>query len=190
MDQLVSIPSGLYPQVLGSSWSELDAIVRQFHSEGEIVHAVGTFRIEHGSNRFSRFLAWMGRLPAAGEVVDLRLIVTPMRDGEEWRRSFAGRLLVSKQWRRPDGLLAEHMGLLELRFRIEVIDSSLHYHTQRAALRLGPFCLPLLRWMAPCVTASEKPSDNGTIHVKVEARLPLLGRLISYEGTVTRVPLT
>lgn len=180
-------PSGLYPQVLGSSWNELDESVQWLHGQGRIVRATGTFRVCHGSNRLLRFLARLARLPAAGEAVDLQLIITPLNQGEEWRRTFAGRLLVSTQWKQAAALLAERMGPLEMQFRLEVVRGGLHYRTKRVTLCLGPLRVPLPYWLAPCVTAWERPSGaRERTHVDVEATLPLVGLLIAYEGTVTR----
>ncbi len=187
METIRRSPSGVYPQVLGSRWDELDESVRRLHSLGTSVRATGTFRVCHGSNPLLRLLARLARLPAAGEAVDMRLLVTPLQQGEEWQRTFAGRPLVSTQWQQADGLLAERMGTLEMGFRLEVVGGALYYQMQRVTLCLGPVRVPLPSWLAPRVTAWEKPSgDRERPQVAVEASLPWLGRLIAYEGTVTR----
>ena len=57
----------------------------------------------------------------------------------------------------------------------------------RVAVRLGPLRVPLPSWLAPHVTAWERPlGDRDRTGVAVETRLPWLGLLIAYEGTVTR----
>ena len=187
METIRSSPSGLYPQVLGSRWNELAESVRQLHGQGSIVRATGTFRVRPGSNGLLRWLARLVRLPAAGEAVDLQLIITPLPRGEEWRRTFAGCPLVSTQWQQSESLLAERIGPLEVHFRLEVVSGALHYQTQRVAVRLGPLRVPLPSWLAPHVTAWERPlGDRDRTGVAVETRLPWLGLLIAYEGTVTR----
>ena len=55
----------------------------------------------------ARTMARFARLPAAGKAVDVRLQVTAREEGEEWRRTFAGRHLVSMQSARGAGLLVE-----------------------------------------------------------------------------------
>lgn len=180
------LPPGLYARLLGPRWHELAEIVRRLHGAGEVVHAAGTFRVRHGGNRAARFLAWLARLPAASEAVDLRLIVTPVGAQEEWRRHFADQLLVSRQWRHADGLLAERIGLAELGLQVTVHDNALRYESKRVALPLGPLRIRLPGWLAPRVTACEKPEGNA-LHVSVEVRLPLLGILIAYEGTLIRI---
>ena len=114
--------------------------------------------------------------------------MTARDGGEEWRRTFAGRPLVSMQSGRPDGLLGERMGPLETRFRLTVVDGALLYQAAGAALCLGRLRVPLPRWFSPRTTASERPADEpDRIDVSVEVRLPLLGRLIAYEGRLTCV---
>src|SRR5438105_3364605 len=99
--------SGLYPKLLGDSWGSLNDAVRWLHVAGAPVHAVGVFRVLRGDNWLARTLARLAQLPAAGEAVDVHLLVTARGDGEEWRRAFAGRPMVSLQSERPDGLLVE-----------------------------------------------------------------------------------
>jgi hypothetical protein len=134
----------------------------------------------------ARTLARLAQLPAAGEAVDIQLLVTARSDGEEWRRTFAGRPLVSLQSERPDGLLVERMGLVEMRFRLKVVGGALTYQTASAALCLGSLRVPLPRWFSPRVRALERSvGEEEQIDVSVEVRLPLLGCLIAYNGMLT-----
>jgi hypothetical protein len=146
------------------------------------------FRVRHGSCRLARLLVRLARLPAAGDEVAVRLAVIPRRAREEWRRTFAGCPLVSLQWWRPDGLLAERVGLLELRYRLKICEGALLYEPAGTALCLGPLLIPLPRWLGPCVSAREMPgADKNQTHVAVDVRTPWLGLLLAYEGTMTKV---
>lgn len=188
MEAAIDASAGLYRRVLGVAWNELHPSVRRFHSDGQPLQATGVFQIRHGKNRVARWATWIGGLPAAGEAVAVRLAVIPCGDGETWSRHFANRPMLSVQSRRSNGLLAEGMGPMEIRFRLEVIDGSLIYHPAGAALRLGPLRLPLPRWLAPNVSAWEKPLDDPRyIQVLIEVKSPLLGLLVSYGGVVTIV---
>jgi hypothetical protein len=181
------IPAALYPSLLGSDWYHLDEAVRQLHRGGTPVWATGTLQVCRGTNGLAQWLARLARLPAAGEAVAMRLLITPSEQGEEWRRSFAGSPLVSTQWQRPDGLLAERLGPWEFQFRLETANGGLVYRQWRAALHMGPLRIPLPRWLAPRVTAREMPAgEPGRVDVWVELRLPTLGRVIAYEGSVTK----
>ncbi len=63
---------------------------------------------------------------------------------------------------------------------------ALAYETTSGALCLGPLRVPLPRWFRPHVRALERPTgDCNQVDVFVEVSLPLLGRLIAYEGKLT-----
>lgn len=120
--------------------------------------------------------------------MEVRLVVSARGDGEEWRRTFAGRPLVSMQARRSDGLLAERMGIVEMRFRLEVVGGALSYQTTGTALCLGPLRVPLPRWLSPRITAWERAAGDGDqVQVSVEVNFPFLGRLIAYDGKLTGI---
>jgi len=188
METILRSPSKLYPKLFGASWYDLDNAIRRLHGSGETVHAVGVFQVRHGSDRLARSLVRLARLPAAKDAVDIRLRITTREDGEKWRRTFAGRPLVSMQSNRPDGLLVERMGIVEMRFRLEVVGGALSYQTVSVALRFCSLCIPLPHWLSPCITAWEKAvGDMNRIHVSVDVKFPLLGRLIAYEGMLTQV---
>jgi hypothetical protein len=122
-------------------------------------------------------------MPAAGEHVPLRLVISPLGDHEEWNRTFAGVPMVSHQWARQDGSLGERMGSLELSFRLTVEKGALLYRSVTAALRLGRLRLPLPHGSSAWVTAWEKPAAvQGQLDVHVEVRLPLVGTVVVYEG--------
>ena len=177
------LPPRLYPKLLGDAWHDLDHAVRRLHDSGSVTRAAGLFRVRHGNNWFTRMLARLARLPAPAEAVDVQLVVTAAGGAEEWRRSFAGKPMISLQSARPDGRLAERMGLLELRFRLKVISGALHYEPAGSALCLGRLRLPLPLRLGPRVIASEQSvPGSDQIEVAVEVGLPLFGLLISYGG--------
>jgi hypothetical protein len=94
--------------------------------------------------------------------------------------------MVSKQWARADGRLAERVGLGELRLRLGVERGGLTYDTIGCALCLGPLRLPFPLRLSPRVTAWEHVvPGTDQIDVLVEMRLPVLGLLISYGGRLT-----
>jgi hypothetical protein len=169
----------VYPRLLGPAWHELADAIQQLHDGTRIVRANGTFRVRH----VRPILAWLARLPAAGEMVALRLVITPTDAGEEWHRTFAGNPMVSQQWARPDGLLAERIGGLELRFRLTGEQGALFYRSVSAALRLGPLRLPLPHGSSAWVTAWERSGVRPRqLEVHVEVRMPVVGVVVVYEG--------
>jgi hypothetical protein len=116
--------------------------------------------------------------------LETRLSITRSLDEEIWIRTFGEHRLVTRQHEAPDRHLAERFGILELRFRLCVVDGGLSYQQKRAALRLGVVGFPLPAWMAPQVTAWERPvaSDSLLTHVEVRVTLPAIGDLFTYSG--------
>ena|SRR5581483_4527437 len=181
----LSLPA-LYPRLLGPAWDTLAEVVRRHHLEGSILQAAGSFRIRHGAGRGARLLAWLLRLPPEAQAAKTRLVIRAQGDGEQWRRTFADRLLVTRQ-NSAGAQLAEHFRGLEIRFRLAVVDGAMHYYQTRAALTFGPLRIPLPSWLAPRIAAWERPADlPDRVHVTVEVGLPMLGRLIAYDGTIAR----
>ncbi len=183
MPEAPSSVRGLYPRILGDRWHDLAETVRQLHAPGG-VQAVGRFRIRRG-NWLARILAARARLPAQSDGVDVRLLVTSLPHHEEWVRLFGETPFGTLQWA-VDDFLVERIGQCEVQFELEVIDGALHYRTRRVSLRWGSLRLPLPRWLAPCVTASET-AEGAILRIHVEVTLPAIGLLIAYDGVLTSI---
>ena len=137
-----------------------------------MVRARGRLRIAHGRSHAARVLARLLRLPRASEAAETRLVITPRADGEQWRRTFDDRRLDTRQYQAGDGELAERIGLLEFRFRLEASDGSLLFRQLEAALLFGSVRLRLPATWAPRVDAREDPAGARQIRVHVRVVLP------------------
>ena len=113
------------------------------------------------------------------------LAIDVHEEGERWRRTFGGRPLTTAQSFHDDSVLAERFGAIELRFRLHAEAGALTYHQTGAALLLGPLACPLPRWLQPRVEGHEEPAAfRDEAHVTVRVIVPLVGLLLSYEGTI------
>jgi hypothetical protein len=124
------------------------------------------------------------RLPRASEAAETRLVITSEADGEQWRRTFDERRLDTRQYQVGDCELAERIGVLELRFRLEASDGSLIFRQLEAALLCGPVRLRLPAAWAPSVEAREDPMGPHQIGVHVRVALPAVGPVLTYDGTI------
>ena len=109
----------------------------------------------------ARLLARLLRLPHAGDASDTRLVITPQGAGEWWRRTFDGRRMDTRQYQAGDGELAERLGLLELRFRLDAADGSLALSTGRR--RAGVWrtsASAYRRWRRRCTLAKIPPARD------------------------------
>jgi hypothetical protein len=140
--------------------------------------------VGHGGSRAARLLAHVLRLPEAGDAVNTRVVVTPDEGGERWLRTFGTRALNTRQYPAGGGSVAERIGPLELRFRLEPSDGGTVYRQLAAAVIVGPARLPLPHWCAPRVTAREEPAGDHRIRIDVRVELPLVGPILGYAGTI------
>ncbi|HEU4389911.1 MAG TPA: DUF4166 domain-containing protein [Blastocatellia bacterium] len=174
--------TSLYRRLTGDRWTELDSPVRKAHLDDNRLCRVGSFRVLHGAGKLAKLILFILRTPRAAESVPTTLTVTRSSGGEKWVRVFGDRTLITTQAEGPDGLLAERMGFAEIRFSLQVIDGALVYQQTGAAVRLGRLSVTLPRWLRPQVNAREEADGPNGTHLSVEVTLPVVGRLISYEG--------
>ena len=175
----------LYERLMRTAWGRVGEAVRQFHGTRSGLRASGMFRIVSGERWLARLLARVLGLPKASEAAALRLEVTPQGEGERWSRQFGQDRLVSIQQPGPENVLIERHGLAEFLFRLREEQGAIIYETQRVAMCLGPLRLPLPRWLAPQVTASEAPGTQpNRVLTRVMIKAPFVGVLLQYEGEV------
>src|SRR5262245_14503746 len=176
----------LYPRLVGAAWSALAEPLQRLHLGLETVHATGMFTVRHGARPVVRLLAALLRLPMAGEDVPVRLVVTPHRHGERWQRTFAERSLVSEQYAGPGGCLGERFGLLDIWFRLTVVYRTLCFRRASVGLSCGALRVPLPHWLSPQITAREWAiPGQAHVQVAVSVRVPLVGLLLAYVGSIT-----
>jgi hypothetical protein len=176
-------PPCLYSRLLGPDWLALSPRVRRGHSQGAEVRGTGHFEIIHGQGRLSRLAVRVLRMPQQANAVPTLLSITIDGMGESWNRSFGDRRMTTRQFD-AGGVLAEQFGPLELHFRLRTAEGALVYVQASSYFVLGALRLRIPKWLAPRVCATEQPRNEKS-HVSVQIDLPLIGRLISYEGLLT-----
>ena len=139
---------------------------------------------DRASTRRARLLARLLRLPRASAAAETRLVVTSKAGGEQWRRTFDGRRIDTRQFGCDGCVLAERIGVLEFRFRLEPADGSLVFRQVAAAVVLGRFRVGLPEAWAPRIEAREDPAGAGRMGVHVRVTLPAVGPVLTYDGTV------
>jgi len=178
------LEASLYARLLGASWLQLADPVRIIHGTSATVRARGRLRVMHGRGYLARLVARALRLPCACDAADTRLVITPGADGETWLRTFGDRQLDTRQYEAGAGELAERIGVLEFRFRLEALDGSLLFRQLEAALLLGSMRLRLPASCVPRVDAREDAAGADRVCVHVSVTLPALGPILTYDGMV------
>jgi hypothetical protein len=178
----------LYPRAFGAQWASLSAPLRRFFESTRPFS--GAFEVRSGG-WLGRMLRAILRMPAPGPRVPVRLLVEPTAGGEVWRRRFRDRRLDSAQ--RADGeLVVDRFGATEVAFALEAGErgTGMSMRQVSTSLRLGRLRIPLPRVLAPRVTGAmhDLAPGDGRVHVTVRVVAPLVGLIISYEGTVAEEP--
>ena len=176
-------PRALYPRLLGASWFQLAEPVRFAHATAPTVRAGGRLRIARGRGHVARLLAALLRLPRASDAAEVRLVVTS-RGEVDWRRRFDDRCLNTRQYATGHRELGEQIGIAEFRFRLDASDGSLVFRQVEAAVVLGALRLRMPAAWAPKVEAREDPAGARRLHIHVGVVLPVLGRVLTYEGVI------
>ena len=152
--------------------------MRGFHSSAVGGVGEGTLRVLRGSGPITSFIGRLAGLPPSSDGTAVRLEVRPVGNRERWIRSFDRHTLATLQSER-DGLLVEQFPIM--RFGIEiVVDGDQMVHILRRCW-VGPIPIPL--WLAPRIDTTTKATPDGW-RLYVSVALPLLGRIIEYEGNI------
>jgi hypothetical protein len=158
---------------LGSDFNRLPEPVRRAHL-GQ-TRLKGRVRVQRGG-ALAELLAEIVGLPRASESVEMTVEGEHHPDRMIWDRRFGDRRFRSC-FTRDGACLAESIGPLRLCLRLAVRQHRVHYLLERVSL----WGMPWPRAFAPSLEAWEGEQD-GHYAFAVEVRLPLIGRLVRYEG--------
>lgn len=176
--QSTSMTQHLYEQILGVSWAELPESTRFLHSPAPVCELCGHADIQRGGNALAELLASTLGLPLAGTAVPTRVRVTARDGGELLERWYAGQRFATWQWVK-DSLLLEQFGPFTLAFALTGSEAGIAFQLYRVRL----WGMPLPKGLRPHITASER-SKSGAHLFDVELRLPLVGRIVRYAGSL------
>ena len=167
----------LFQQALGAAYYSLAPSVRRLHGIRGQLRYKGVASIERGSGPLARLCARIAGLPDAASDAPTTVDFIADARGETWRRDFGGRRMASALTYR-DGLLCERLGPLQFRYFLHAREGALWW--QVAGVTLSGF-LPLPARLFDGVRCREREFE-GRYEFLVEAQLPLVGRIIRYEG--------
>jgi hypothetical protein len=166
----------LYRRLLGPRFDNLPPLVRELHDVTAASVWIGHADVERGRSVASRMVATLFGLPPAGGAQALRVAFEPVDGREIWTRTFGTSVFRSLQYER-NGLLRERVGPSTFVFALDVSSEGLALILEGVRF-LG---VPLPRLLAPTVRTLES-ERAGRYRFEVEASLPVLGRIVRYEG--------
>lgn len=173
----------LYERVMGqANWARLPAAVRDAHDVHDRRVFAGEARISAGSSVLAWIVARVMRFPPAVERTPVRVTMQRNEDGSEtWTREFGRHRFRSTLSRRdsdPPGRIRERFGPMTFRMALPVDETGLQMPLERGQW-LG---IPLPRWLTPRSDTREFVDAEGRFRFDVDISLPMLGRVVRYEG--------
>jgi hypothetical protein len=173
--------ASLYRRLMGEAFDRLPAPLQALHEPGEGVAFEGRADVARSANPLANLAANLIGFPKAGSDVAVRVDFT-VRDGREtWTRTFAGRRFSSVQEAGPAALLTEWFGPQAFDLAILEKDGVLSL-----VMRGWRFLsLPMPRALGPRITSYES-AEGGRFNFHVEIGLPVIGRLVRYDGWLER----
>ncbi len=170
-----------FQSLLGAGFAQLPEPVRRLHGLSEDASTAGRATITAARNPFAWLLCRLAGLPLPGSDVPVTVSFhLDGRDGEFWRRCFAGRRYASAM-RAGSGADA---GLLVERFWPFIYYHRLTASPEGVAWQLVKWRLlgiPLPRWTRPTVNCFES-SDGERFVFDIDVVFPLIGKVIHYRG--------
>ncbi len=174
-----------YETVLGSSYARLAPPIQALHRFEYGATYKGRSHVTDAGNVWARVVARIVGFPTG--MADCQVEVQlSRRDGvETWRRTFGSQSFLSTQEAgkgRFAHLIVERFG--PLAFGLAIVEDA--GRLRLVFRRWSAFGCPMPRALAPRTLAFEHDAD-GRFNFSVDIALPLLGRLVKYEGWLERV---
>ena len=173
--------STLYEGVLGEAWTRLPPAVRALHDVVDQLCFEGESRVIGGSHPLSSLVRWIMGFPPAGEAVPVR-VTMECRDGaEHWQRQFGRHRfssVLSRYQGDPPGHLRERFGAMQFELSLPADASGLQMPLHRGWF-LG---IPLPKFLLPRSETREFVDGQGRFNFDVDVSLPLIGRVVRYQG--------
>jgi hypothetical protein len=171
----------LFRELIGPDFAGLPPAVRDVHQDCEETALAGRCRVDRGGGALAALFCAVASLPRAGEDVPVRVTIRRREGGETWSREFDGKPMVSAL-RARDGLLEERLGPTTFRFALSADRERITW--KLVGVRVLGIPVPVAMFSG--VSASES-TEGGRYRFDVEARLPVVGLLVRYRGTLDAV---
>lgn len=166
----------LYRHVLGDAFGDLPDQIRALHDDTKPRCWSGTASVKRGQSFLSNLVARLFGFPKAADEVAVTVRLEPFEGGEH---SFSSVQSLGKG--RNEHLLVERFGPISVALALVVEDEKLFL----APRSWSAFGIPLPRWLLPNGTSFEEEQE-GHFHFNVEIAAPIIGRIVAYEGRLSK----
>lgn len=178
----------IYRRVLGSAFDSLPSDVKALHDNLDERQWSGSASVQRGRGLAARMIASIMGFPKAAETIPVSVTFTPVGDGEKWTRTFGRQSFYSQQKcgnGRNAHLLVERFGIVDIALALVVDGDRLNLVPRRWSV-VG---LPLPKFLLPRGISFETQRE-GRFCFDVTIALPIVGHIVSYQGSLSRVQTT
>jgi len=165
----------LFPSRLGLAFTRLDTQLQWVHS-GASRTLSGTVTVERGTSIVAKLLAALTSLPPALNIAPIGIRIEVAGDEERWKRTYAGRHVMSSTLYKDGSALVERVGPAALTFRIVERNAGMDWQLERVSM-LG-IRLPAT-WFQISTRVDMK---QGRYHFLIDSSLSGVGRIVRYQG--------
>ncbi|RYG92136.1 SDR family NAD(P)-dependent oxidoreductase [Loktanella sp. IMCC34160] len=175
----------LYARMLEGALANLSPMVRALHDDRETARWTGQATVSGGSTLFARLIARLFGFPSAADTIPVTVELGRSQNGVEvWTRTFGGKRFHSSQRAgtgRMERLIEERFGPFRFGLAVLVCGDRLELICRKMSV-LG---VPVPGALIPGGHAFEAEED-GNFRFDVRIALPLVGRIVHYQGRLER----
>ncbi len=163
---------------LSDQFLELDELIQKAHIGTTKLKGLASVR---RGNALASLMCTVLGFPKNSDQCPLEVLAEHKAEKMVWRRNFDGRMMVS-HFSLAGPYLQESLGMIKMLMKLTVQNGGLVYGLVKTKM-LG---ISLPRFLSPGLTAYEHEDGNKYVF-SVEVSLPIIGRLIKYEGRLDLV---
>jgi len=170
----------LFERLLGDAWRALPDAIRRLHTFSSESEVRGECIVERGPGWLANCIAFLFRLPAAGNNVPVSVRFLSENGQERWIRTFGRHIFASTilpGHGRSERLLCERIGPFEFAQALVVDGNRLQFVMRRWTL----FGIPLPFRLGPRSNSYETEED-GRFRFHVDLSHPWFGSIVRYRG--------
>lgn len=166
------------------SYDLLPQPIRDMHDVANKTTATGQATITRDASVLAKLAAWVMRFPKEGHAIALTTTFNKLPAGEMLHRSFNGECFTTYFYDHPKaGHFIERFGPFWFLVENDCSEEGIDMFLRRFWLWKH---IPLPLWLAPHIDATERVDAQGRYQFDVDIHLPLIGRVIHYQGWLVK----
>lgn len=173
----------IYRRLLGPAFSGLPNALQELHGGAGTRRWIGSATVQRGTGTMAGLLCRAFGFPNAGREIPTAVTFTEKAGGELWTRRIGSKIFRSFQsvgTDRDQHLMVERFGIARVSIALVRDDSRLRFVPRRWSI----WNIPMPKCLLPTGESFETEID-GQFAFDITIRMPLIGLIVAYNGTLT-----